>query len=325
MIKDSLRWIRDSIGSRDIAQYLTSYLIRGGMIYATNGRMLAAHPFPDLGRDALVPGEEFERLVMSMPDDPEFIFSDSRLRVKKGCFKGEVSLADPGSWPFPDLHDGDWAPLPERFIPILKSLRPFISDNASKEWATCIGILPGWALATNNIVIARAAIESAYHGLVPFWAVDFILPRAEGLAGWAMTDSGIYFKWENGAWMRSVLITGEFPSMAQTLIESALQNEMHPISDEWKETYRRVAGLTKGVDIEIGAQMIRSGWKDSMQVEDELESPCSAQGPSYWSDEFLSKVIEQAREWNPAVYPSPAPWRGEFCEGLIAPRRPPGS
>jgi hypothetical protein len=65
----TVAWVDDAVSALDIGTSpLSCYLIKDGFIHATNGRMVAAAPFPfDLEGEYLVPAEAFAKVLKTGP------------------------------------------------------------------------------------------------------------------------------------------------------------------------------------------------------------------------------------------------------------------
>lgn len=324
----ALAWLKDAIAHKDIVVHLTHVLVKDGNAYASDGRIIAAHPFPHDG-PFLVPGELFAKLLNSTAE-PRLEVEKECVRVtdKKSKLKGKLSILDPELWPFESSYEGQWTDLPEELVPGFRQLRPFVSDNATKSWATSIGIKDGYLYATNNIVVARIDLRSVLDPdinlLVPYWAVDFVLARTEGLDGFATTESSMLFRWENGGWMRCPLMVGEFPPQAGAIIDARPEVEAE-LSPEWLAAFRRVADLTDGPELKLYGNRIVGGSGRELEAEDEAESPVpEGQEFSMWDPGHLRDVIAAgATHFNPSCWPLPARFKGAGkFEGIILGRRP---
>lgn len=326
-MKQALAWVKDALAANDMLQYLTHYLVKDRFIFASNGRLLAAHPFPFDGT-FLVPGAEFEK-VLGAAKDPVLTLEGGIVHIKSGRFKGRIRTVDASTWPLetqPEaLTDDQWndpTDLPEA----LKRLRPFVSDNATQPWATCIGLHPGYGYATNNIVIARTKIPSATASvLLPSWAVDFVLSRAAGLNGWATTPEALWFSWENNAWLKAQAVIGDFPPQAAAILQKS-GRPTHEITPGWKEAFNRVASLVSDGDLYLEAKQIAGISGESMNIEDEGDNPMpEGVERTVWDPKFLAPVIAVATHWNPAAWPSPAVFMGDKIGGVVLGRRPKGA
>lgn len=321
-MKNAVRWVKDALATKDMVHHMTHYLIKGGMIHASDGRMVAAHPF-DFDEDFLVPGEKFEKVLLAMPvDTPELVLKEGVLHVSHGRFKSRISTIAPDLWPMGLEFEGDFTPLAPGLLEAVARVRPFVSENATQQWATGVGLVPGFVYATNNVVIARAEVPD-FDGnvLVPGWAADFILARREGITGYAVTSNSIVFQWEGGGWMKSVIINGTFPDKAGGMIDTAKPAKT-AITPEWRATFNRLAALVDEDELHLGQTLMHGSSGDELQAEDEASTPTpKGEEASIWNPKFLQPVIDASTHWNPAAWPEPSRFKGEGIEGIILGRR----
>jgi len=322
-MKTALAWVKDALSSKALAPALAHYLVKDGMLHATDGRMTAAHPFPD-DRTFCVAGKEFGALIERLPDPIGIAVADDAVTLRNGRLNGTVRTIDPNDWPLSPT-TGERHLIPERLLPALKQLRPFVSDNAARPFAMCIRVAYDTLYATNNVVVVAAPeidLDEA-QALIPSWAIDFILARGEGLTHWSHTDSQMTFYWSNGAWMSTRLVDDTFPAAAENIINQAgfAGTEITP---EWRKDFNAICELLDGSTIVLHKDRMSSELNPSRKLTVENEtgtySPVDLEY-SAWSTEFLQPVIAVATHWAPDRYPKPTPFRGEGIVGVIIGRR----
>jgi len=320
-MREALKWIKGAISSRDLVADKTFYKLTESEIRATNGRLTAGYPC-ETGCDFLVPGEEFERVLDRLGEDITLKPFENGIRLRSGYFSGTIKTLPLENWSYPGIDDAVWQPLPLGFVEALQVLRPFISDNAMQAWATCVALEKGWAYATNNIALAGTPLPGAdMMALLPVWAVDFVLSRATGLKCWAWSENYVAFQWENGAWMRSVLVVGQFPERAAALVRDALvQRTSTIITPEFRKAFVEVAALAEDT-IMLYADRIVSKFKAAEIVANiDCTVPPEAEC-SIWGAEFLVPAIKAADSWWPDLWPKPAPFIGKVVCGYVVGRR----
>lgn len=337
-----VKWITDAIASQDLGLVgLSSYLIRNGNIHAHDGRMTVGTPFPFEGPEVLVPAEQFEKVLVNKPEgDFSWEFEADRLVLKRGRFKGRIKTLPLENWVMPTDLPGGLTPIPDGLVACLELLLPFISENATKPWATCVGIVGDYMYASNNIAVARvpfpsdagwidqdfdptAPVAEQPEGyLLPKWVVEFICKRADGLVAWQCDTMRVTFLWEDGSWMRSSLIMDRYPPV-QAILEKYFQGEIDvEITDDWRKTIRRLAKIADDPVLRLRVDECAGTTGEVLSIEDDGGAPVpEGRTETIWDLRYLEPVISIATHWNPRTYPNPAPWKGEFIEGIIAGRR----
>lgn len=320
-MRDIIIWLNEALDNKDLVTGMTFYHAQNGMIKATNGRLIAAHPWPYTD-GFMVPGKEFEKVLARLPDTPEIEIKEDRMRFKSAQFRGSIQV-QPTEWSYPDINDADWLPIPKGLFDTLKMLRPFISDNATQPWALCVALENDWAYATNNIALAGAPCAGLgpVVALLPVWAVDFVLTRTERLTHWAWSENYVAFYWEHGAWMRSQLIVGRFPEKAAELVqESVKENPTQYITDEFREAFKHVADLAEDT-VSIYSNRIESTFKKAIiKGIAQCEVPESSDH-SIWGAKYLIPALQVAERWSPGVWPKPAPFKGNGVSGYVVGRK----
>lgn len=325
----TVAWVDDAVSAVDIGTSpLSCYLIKDGFIHATNGRMVAAAPFPfDLEGSYLVPAEAFAKVLGNRPEgDFEWFTESGLLILKRGRFKGKIKTLDVDQWVYPS-EKPNAEEIPNELLEALEFMIPFCSDNATKPWATCLLLHDDSVWASNNVVVARASCENlgcVDEYLLPRWAAEFILGRRVGLEGWEKGATFCSFTWENGSWMRTSLVEDKFPPVAKVL-ETYLRFETFPtleIEPAWVKSVRRVGKITGDPVVRLREDGVYGAGGEVVMVEDDACTPVPpGLVETIWDLRYLEAVIDSASHWNPLTYPNPCPFRGPGFEGIIIGRR----
>ncbi len=320
-MKTIIAWLNEALAAKDLAVGMTYYRVSDHQIRATDGRITASHPWPYDG-EFLVPGDEFEK-VLARCIEPTITMDGLEMKMKSGRFGGTIQTLPLDKWDYPGVEDADWKPIPPPLLPIIKALRPFVSDNAVQGWALSVALQDGWAYATNNIALGGAKCKELkdIQALLPVWAADFILEREEGLTHWAWQEHYVAFKWKSGAWMRSQLNVGKFPDRAAEMVQAAFKEKpTQHITEEFRDAFRQIAELAADT-IHIYADRIESKFGKAVVVDGiESEVPEGADH-SIWGAKFLVPAIEVADSWSPSLWPKPAPFRGPLVSGYVVGRK----
>jgi hypothetical protein len=318
-MKQALKWIHDAMSVKSFG--MNFYCVDNGIIKATNTNLTAGHPWPE-GQQFLVPGMEFEKVLARMPEEVSITINDGSITIKSGRFRGAIQMLPMTDWNFPGV-DAEWLPMPAGLPGILKALRPFISDNTGQQWAMCIALQQGWCYATNNVALGGAPCPELgdVQAMLPVWAVDFIIDREEGLDAWAWTDHYVAFRWRNGAWMRSQLVVGEFPSKAAALVRSAMDEQpTQKIEPDFRSAFLEIAGLAEDTILVYAGRIESTFGKAVISGEAECEVP-QGEPASIWGAKYLAPIMDGATYWSPGAWPKPAVFKGPVVSGYVVGRR----
>ncbi len=323
-MKIEIEWLADAIATKDISSPLTYYRVADKEMLATNQRMIAGYPYDAPGK-FMVPGEELTAILRRLPNEPTIRVDGGKLILRSGRFSGSLDLLpddDAVSLLFQtiDKRAIEWKKFPQELPAILKDLRPFVSDNNIHTWSLGIAIDHGWCYSTNNVVLAGAPFPPSkdMQALIPAWVVDFLLDRVEGLTHWAVTDLAMFFKWSNGAWMRSNLIEGQFPERAGEMIRSAPSGSQ-AINEDYRRAVARIAELSDET-VAIYADRVEGKTARSKVTEAITSAIPSIANHSIWGAKYIAPMIEIASNWEPSLWPKPVPFTGERVRGFIAGR-----
>lgn len=313
-MRTALDKVRKTLSRQNIVNAFTHYLLKGKRIYASDGRMMASAPFPS-DIEALVPGNELELLVDRLGDKITMTLDGDVLKLSAGRQRGSIAILPPEEFGFP-IPPEAWNKPPVSFLSALRTVRPFISDNATKPWALCAALYDGYMVGTTNVCLVEVACAKLKGNgtLVPCWAIDYLLSRTEPLVGMQAFEGALAWKWEDGSWMRTQLVQGDFPPAALKILAD-LTPPAWAISEEWRKAYVTMSGMTTDV-MEVHAERL-CGKTGGAVSEYDVESPVPAAGVSRWTTKFLDPVLNIATHWQPDAWPNPAPFVGPGIRGVI--------
>ena len=316
-MKDQIKWLKDALATKEIIVTMASYCLKDRELKATDGCVVAGHPWDQEG-EACIPGAEIEKIVSRLNEDPTISLTDKTLTIKSGDFKARLAIFPVDQWNYPGPEKTGWKPIPEGFVEGLAKLRPFISDNASQPWATCVYLENGFGYATNNVAIACVPFSELKRVkmLVPHWAIDFLIHRP-GVTHWQPGEESIAFQWDNGAWMRSQLVSGIFPLNGVKLAQDAHNSTktLQPIDEPLRAAFARLNGLIEG-PLSIYANKVEGKFRDAMVEEKVVCAVPKDTDHSLWGVEYLEPVMKVATHWDPAAYPRSV-FKGENISGVI--------
>lgn len=307
-MRSEIEWLDDALAAKDVVMAMTHYRVKDNFLTATNGRISAGHPCKVAG-EFLVPGAEMKDIMKRLPDEPKVKLEDNKVILRSGRFHGSIQTLPMDQWTYPELEKTKWKPLPSWFIAAIRQLRPFVSDNAVHRWSLGIAIDDGWCYASNNIALAGCRVGGVEQVkvLLPAWAADFVLERAEGISHWVVAPNYIAFKWDNGAWMRTVVIDDKFPERAAEMIRKVPESLSQEIYPEYREAVCRISELSEDY-VSIYKDKVQGRTQKSL-VSEELRSEVpEGRDASHWGARFLAPVMAAASHWQPSLYPAPVPF-----------------
>ena len=319
-MKNEVEWLDDALSSKSIEQAMTHYRVQNKVMQATNGRIVASCPCSIEGK-FLVPGLELGKILKRLPNDPSPKIQGDRLVLRSGKFSGSLQILPAEEWRFPELEtETEWVKFPPSLVPIMRDLRPFVSQNAIHQWSRGLAIDDGWVYATDGSALAGAEFDlgRGIQALIPEWVVDFILERLDGLEYWGGTSSYMAFKWRNGSWMRSTLIEGKFPERAGQMVRQ-VPVCTQAVSEDYRRAMARVLELSEEV-VSVYADRLEGRTARTIVTEDITSEVPDGAAASLWGVRHLVPVMAVANSWSPSLWPAPVPFRGARVRGYIAGR-----
>lgn len=316
---EAINKVKAAIAPKDIASHLSHYLVRDNMLFASDNRMTAATPFP-LAGEFLVPGGEFEAMASRFGEKTKVVINPNNVIFTDGKMKATLKTLplDIVDYQRPK---GKPEVLPPDFLLALRSVLPFISDNAVHYWALAACLGDGYVYATNNVVVVASECKGLKGGgrLLPCWAIEYLLSRSnDEMTGAIYEVNSITFVWADRSWMTALLVDGQYPQQAIDLMEKLAKPTFH-LSPEWKTSYEAIAEMSDALVEFHPERMVGLTPKGEIEVAMKTPSPKGAEC-SKWNTKFLTPVVAAADYWQPDTWPKPSPFVGEGIRGLIVGR-----
>jgi hypothetical protein len=159
-----------------------------------------------------VPAARLVAAWLACKGTPEPQVGEANLTIKAGRVRARIPLSDPGVYPAtkPDERTVD---TPPGVAKLLDRLNPFVATDASRPWATSVCLSGDHAYATNNVVLVRVPFPGILpHPVnVPQAVFEAITELGEPV-GLGYCDASVTFYFEDGSWVKSSLISGEWPT-----------------------------------------------------------------------------------------------------------------
>lgn len=314
----SLARVKAAVSNKEIVAYLTHYYVNKGEIIATDGRMVAGTPFPD-DREYLVPAAPFEKAIAMAGEKGKIVMGNDGIRVSLSRSRVNIKTLSPDQFSH-FLPTGERYTLPSNLIATLGRLRPFVGDDASRQWSNGIFISKGSAYATNNVIVAAAKLDSDIgKAVIPSWTVDYLLAQPDEPVEMSLTDTMVAFFYEDKSWMASVLIADEPPDALMELCDPIPITPCgDEISQDWRSGFADVCKIAE-TEVLFTAETL-SGGRTSADIEVDVVTPIAS--PTYWHPKFVDLVVKTATHWDLSKAPSPCLWwSGEDMRGLIVGRK----
>lgn len=311
---EALKFVQGAVAKKDFIPALTHFLIKDGFIKGFNGSLSLSSPI-DLDMEATPRAIPFVKAIETCKDTVAMSkTATGRLSIKSGKFKAFVECLEDGV--FPDAQpEGEYIELTEGFIPALRSMTPFIGQDASRPWATGILFRGGSAFATNNIIIAEQWLGYNFpvEVNIPASTIKELLRIKQEPIAIQMGDNSITFHFKGDRWMRSQVYDSAWPDVASILNREnsqlpfpagffeALEDLAPFVEKEGDRIYFLDGAMTTNLDETQGAAVEVDGLV----------------GGSCFQHKQLMNLRDKAKSIDFSMYPQPCIFYGDNFRGAM--------
>lgn len=308
---ETLHFVKGAVSTKDLIPVLLAFHLYDDRIQGTNGNVTIDAPLGVSIKNLTVHAERFLKAVDACDGDPKFTASDDRLIVQRGKFKATIPLENHQS--FPRTEQSKLKKCALNLLPALRILKEFIGQDASHPWACGVLLQGDYIYATNNVVLARVEFTWKEGPIVlPSFAVDELLRIGQEPCKLGVTDNALTFGYDNGQWLRALLVKNNWPPSISGMIGKAREKiapslrhciiKVLPFCPDTKFPVIRIEdGMVKTMDGDMTASMLG-----------ELFT-----GKSIFRAEPLLAVLNIATHLDLSKYPKACPFRGPNVEGVI--------
>jgi DNA polymerase III sliding clamp (beta) subunit (PCNA family) len=309
-----LKFVQGAVGKKDLIPEMTHFKIQNGRINSFNGHVALSTTI-QLDLDCAPKASTFLKAVSSCDDTVALtMMKNGKLSVKAGKFKAFIDCVEdtsPHVLPEGTMLHVDGAKL----LTALKTLSPFMGDDATRPWSNGILLKGPSAYATNNIILMEywTGTDFPITCCIPRFAVREMIRINLVPVAAQCSDNSITFFYEGDKWLRTSLLSTQWPSaIEQILGEEAAPSPVEwsffealetlkPFSDELNRVYFTEGVMRTSLDADVGA------------VHDYPGLP--AQGT--FAIEKLLSLSPVAQLFDFSSYPKPCLFYGDNLRGAI--------
>lgn len=208
---DTLKFVRGAVSEKDVVPVLTHFCIYKKRIQGANGRVEIDSPCAQLDFEAVVPADRFLRAVDACAGEPTLRFTEGgKLVVERKPFRALLPIQPISAFPLAQPSKGKPATPAKPIFPYLRKLRPFMSDDAERPWAST-ALFADDAFVSNNATIAMMTGNPFKHEIqLPVFGVDELLRIGLEPKNYVVDEVSVTFFWDEG-WLRVRKISAEWP------------------------------------------------------------------------------------------------------------------
>lgn len=309
-----LKFVQGAVAKKDLLPAMTHFRIENGTVRSYNGTMAISSPIAlDIAccpkADALV------RAIASCQEATMLSLTEGgRLSVRSGKFRAIIDTiqgSTPHVEPEGDPIQFDGATLVEAF----RVLEPFIGTDASRPFTNGVLLDSGSAYATNNTCLVQYWIGGAFplRVNVPRAAIKEVLRVGEPPTHGQVTRDSITFHYTDGRWIRSQLVSTEWPmDIIGNLLDQP--SDAKALPEDFFTGIATIKGMTDGASrVYMLDGALRTHTDPDEGAVYELDLP--AEG--LYNLHMLSLLDGVVNTVDFARYPQPALFFGDKLRGAI--------
>lgn len=224
MLKE-LRFVQGAVAKKDFIPAITHFAIENGTVRAFNGTIALSSPIAcDLNcKPKAIPmvkaiGRCTDTITLSMTPA-------GRLSIKSGAFKAFIDcVEEETSHVEPEGERIEFNG--EEVLKAIKTIHPFVGNDASRPWTNGVLLKGQSAFATNNVCLIEYWIGADFPHVVniPRAAIAEMIRLNEAPTHAQLTGTSITFHYADGRWVRSQLYSIDWPDLS-----AVLDNESKPV------------------------------------------------------------------------------------------------
>jgi hypothetical protein len=239
-VRDAFNLVRGAVSKKDLVPVLTHFAVHQGRIHGYNGRIHISAPCADLAPlpSFTVPAQLLLAAIDACADEPVLTIDDDK--------PDRIEITDTGSAFCAVLPVGhiDQFPIPPPpakgkrmrgpLLDVLRTLQPFIGEDASRPWCASIKLHGAVAFATNNVALAAMALPVGMpltDCALPVFAVEELLRIGEEPQSIAFEEGhALWFALPGSVQVRTCLVdVGQWPDAAGVLKAAQLDAQYQAI------------------------------------------------------------------------------------------------
>jgi DNA polymerase III sliding clamp (beta) subunit (PCNA family) len=310
---NTLKFVQGGVSKKTFIPELTHFCIEDSTIRSFNGSLALNSPIA-LDINCKPKAAPFVQAIRKCTETVTMTMTPTgKLSVKSGAFKALIDCIDgetPHVTPSGERFDFDGLSL----LSTLKTLAPFVCDTASKPWSGGVLFSGQSAFATNNVMIVEVWMGSSFpvNCNIPLKTVKEILRIGEPPTHGIMDDMSVTFFYEDGRWVRSNLLSVQWPDVA-----TMMNIQCNPVAIR-KDLFLGLHAL-KDLTDEYGRVFIRNNLITTAMYDGEGASyqlPDLDYEGGYRLDSLLS-LENLASTADFSFYPKPIPFFGDKIRGIL--------
>lgn len=227
---NSLKFCQGSVAKKDFVPDLKHFAIANGRVRGFNGILALSSPIP-FDINCTPRAEPLVKAIANCSETVQLSLTKAgKLSIRSGVFKANIECINEQV-----MHvepEGSVVHINgEEILKGLRSVAPFIGDDASRPWSNGVLLKNHSMFATNNATLVEYFHGSLFPHVVnlPRDAVREMLRIGEPPLSAQLSENSITFHYSGERWLRTQLYVNEWPDLEKILNKQSAQQ---PINNE---------------------------------------------------------------------------------------------
>lgn len=316
---EQLKFVQGAVARKDFSPVLTHFRLENRRVLGYNGSLALSSPFP-LDLTCSPQAQQLVKAIQLCSDKISVTqMENGDLIIKSGKFKTIVQSSTDA---YPSVEPaGHMVAMPGDLIPILKIVRAFVSEDASRTWSRGVLLRQNSAWATNNIILVQRWMGYGFPVdiNIPASAVDELIRIGEEpISAQIELDSenraiAISFHYKDERWMRTSTLSTEWPASVERLLST--ESSQKPISSDLWEALEMIKGF---VDEQQRVYLNEGLISTTLIPEDGTTIQVSGlSDKGLFGRKYLNMLKDTATRVDFSQWPRPCAFSGDKLRGVI--------
>jgi len=252
MLKE-LKFVQGAVAKKDLLPAMTHFRIEKGTVRSYNGTLALSSPIP-FDIDCIPKAEPLVKAISNCTDTVTLSLTPAgKLRIQSGKFRAHIDCVE-GETPHVEPKGEEVYFDGEVLMEAIKTIYPFIGDDASRPWTNGMLLKGQSAFATNNVCLIEywLGVEVPFVINIPRAALKEMLRINEAPTHAQMDASSITFHYSDKRWIRTQLYETTWPEFTKILDKPHNAQPIDPRLFEGIETLRSFSDNAGRVYIKDG-------------------------------------------------------------------------
>lgn len=308
-----LNFIKGAISSKDFIPVLKHFHIKNGVIQGHNGYLTLNSSIP-LNIDCSPNGDKFIKAISGCTTAARLTFNEklNKLKIASGSFTANIECTiEKFDFIIPDEKqieiDG------EALLKALKTLKPFISSDASRLWSNGILFKDNSAFATNNLILIEYFIGSDFKQSfnLPSFATNELIRINEIPTHMGWSDGTVTFYYDNDKWLKTSLYSTEWPDISKIFPNHYRIDEIDPELFVGLDNIKQFLNVTKSVYFK------KNNISTNVNDHDGARYDLPISFEAIYNHDMLMLLKSVCTHIDLSRYPKPGYFNGENTRGII--------